>query len=193
MGTIGQTSVTVFPATAQAGQLADLALNVIETFTAIEVINPGRFVEVASDGLSVQQVQGSSSSDTTGHFYKTCLGVSIMKTAREGAGASGVTAYGVGGPAYAIGDPVPVLRRGRIFAEWKGTTQPAFGQAQVYHSSTTADLADRGKVTDAAVGQSAGSEVSYLPAGVLTRYKLPGTGPVVLIDVNFPSATTSAT
>ena len=191
MGTIGQTSVTVFPATAQAGQLADLALNVIETFTAIEVINPGRFVEVASDGLSVQQVQGTSSSDTTGHFYKTCLGVSIMKTAREGAGASGVTAYGVGGPAYAIGDPVPVLRRGRIFAEWKGTTQPAFGQAQVYHSSTIAT--DRGKVTDASVGQGAGTEISYLPAGVLTRYVLPGTGPVVLIDVNFPSATTSAT
>ena len=149
-------AVTVFPATAQAGQLADLALNVIETFTAIEVINPGRFVEVASDGLSVQQVQGSSSSDTTGHFYKTCLGVAIMKTAREGAGASGVTAYGVGGPAYAIGDPVPVLRRGRIFAEWKGTTQPAFGQAQVYHSSTATGLADRGKVTDASVGQSGG-------------------------------------
>lgn len=184
----GQTTYSQFFQTAQIGQYADLALNVLTTFPAAEVINPGRAVELASDGVSVQQVQGTSAAEDGGtHIYKRILGFAVLRTAREGAGAVGVTPYGVGGVAYQLGELVPVLSRGRIYAEWKGTTQVAFSQSlKVYHSSTVST--DRGKVTDAALSTTAGSEVSYLGQAIQTRYTVLNTGPVVLIDVNLPGS-----
>jgi hypothetical protein len=184
----GQTTYGQFFQVAQIGQYADMALNVLTTFPAAEIINPGRAVELAADGLSIQQVQGTSSGEDSGtHIYKRILGFSVLRTAREGAGAVGVTPYGVGGIAYALGELVPVLMRGRIYAEWKGTTQVAFSQSlKIYHSSTL--TADRGKVTDAALSTGAGTEVSYLGQAAQTRYALSNTGPVVLLDVNLPGS-----
>jgi hypothetical protein len=188
MPTIGQQTYSLFNQVAQIGQYADLSFNVITVFPAFEVINPGRAVEIAADGLSIQQVQGTSGGEDAGtHIYKRFLGFSTFKTIREGSGAVGVTAYGVGGPQYNIGDMVPVLSRGRIFCEWKGTTQVAWSQAlKIYHSSTAGALADRGKVTDAALNQTAGSEVSNMGQAVQTRYLLSNSGPIVLLDVNLP-------
>lgn len=185
----GQTTYNQFPAFAQPGQLADLAYAEIVSFPAAEVIQPGRMVEIASDNLSCQQVQDSGATTPPAKM----LGFSLLQTAREGAGAVGITGYGVGGVAYAIGDTVPVLTRGRLYAEWKGTTQPAWqngangsGGLHVYSSSTTAT--DRGKLTDAAVSSSSGSEVLYAGSGVRCRGALSGTGNIILVDVNLPGA-----
>ena len=179
--TQGQTTYNQFPAFAQPGQLADLTYNEIRMFPANEVIQPGRVLELASDGLSCQQAQETG--DTT---LTTLLGISVLVTARESSGAFGITAYGVGGPQYNIGDSVPVLMRGAIYAEWKGTTQTAVGMPNYYHSSTTAT--DRGKITDAATSATSGSEVSNSGHGIRVRQALPGTGNIVLLDVNLPGA-----
>lgn len=179
----GQQTYNQFPAFAQPGQLADLAYAEIVSFQAAEVIQPGRLLEIASDGLSVQQVRESSADTSKG---TVAVGISLMLTARESAGAYGITSYGVGGPQYNIGDVVPVLMRGRVYAEWKGTTQVAFTSPNVYCSSTVAT--DRGKLTDATISASATAEIAPAGSPVRIRQILPGTGNIVLVDVNFPGA-----
>jgi hypothetical protein len=176
---IGQTSVQMFSDFAMPGQLADLAYAEIASYPAAETIQPGRSVELASDGLSVQQVQQTSSTFNP-------IGVAILQTARAGSGAVGVTAYGVGGIQYILGEEVPVLLRGRIYAEWKGTTQTAGGMPNVYHSSTLS--ADRGKFTDAGTSTGAGTEISNAGHQFRIRQALAGTGNIVLLDVNLPGA-----
>lgn len=180
---IGQLSYSLDIPVANPGQLADLTVNQIESMPAAEAINPGRLLEVASDGVSCQQVQATSVSTTT--HYAGAVGVSVQETAREGLGVNnfGTTS---GGTLYNVGDMVPVLRRGTIFMEWKGTTQTAFGLPNVYHSSTTA--ADRGKLTDAAGNDGAGTEVSPCPSGIQLKKALTGTGSIALVSVNFPGA-----
>lgn len=179
----GQLTYNQFPAFAQPGQLADLAYQEIVSFPAAEVIQPGRLLELASDGISVQQVQDTGN---TSGVASNVVGFSVLVTARESQGAVGVTGYGVGGPAYQIGEMVPVLMRGRIYAEWKGTTQTAFAQPNVYHSSTL--TADRGKLTDAVASGTAGSEISSAGHYIRVRQALPGSGNIVLVDVNTPGA-----
>lgn len=180
---IGQLSYSLYPSAAVPGQLGDLTSNDIDSAPAAEVINPGRLLQIASDGVSVQQVQNTSGDTTT---PPSSVGVAVLKTAREGGGATGVTAYGIGGVTYAVGEMVPFVRKGRIFAEWKGTTQTAFGTPRVYHSSTTAT--DRGKFTDAAAASTAGSEVSPAGSAFRLRQAFAGAGSVCLLDVNLPGA-----
>jgi hypothetical protein len=176
----GQQTYNQFPAFAKPGQIASLTFNEIMSFPAAEEIFPGRMVEMAADGLSVQQVQG------TGNNIPASVGIALLQTAREGSGAFGITGYGVGGPSYKVGDTVPVMMRGQVYAEWKGTTQTAFGMPNVYHSSTLA--ADRGKITDAGTSAGAGTEISNTGHQYRVRQALPGTGEIVLIDVNLPGA-----
>lgn len=185
MPNIGQVSYSLYPTQADPGQLADLMFNHIQSFPAKETIYPGRLLAIASDGLSVQQVQATASDTTT---PTPCVGFSVLLTAREGTGA--VPAATVGGAVFNPGDSVPVLRKGAMFAEWKGTTQATFAWggavANVYHSSTVAT--DRGKLTDAAASSGAGTEISPLPHGVQFRQALAGSGNIALVEVNFPGA-----
>jgi hypothetical protein len=76
--------------------------------------------------------------------------------------------------------------RGRIYAEWKGTTPPLFGMPNVYHSSTIAT--DRGKFTDAGTSAGAGTEIAVSGHQFSTRFVLAGTGNIVEIEVNLPGA-----
>ena len=181
----GQQTYNQFPAFAQPGQIADLSYAEIASYPASEVINPGRLLMLYSDGLSVMQAQSTADTQLTTKL----MGVSCLITARESSGAFGITAYGVGGPQYNIGDSVPVLQRGRMYAEWKGTTQVAFSVAMNMYSSSTI-ATDRGKITDAVVSAGAGTEISLIGVGVRTRQTLPNTGNIVLIDVNLPGAVT---
>jgi hypothetical protein len=177
--TPGQSTYTEFSALAQPGQLADCAYNEIVSFMAAETINPGRAVELASDNLSIQQCQQTSTTCTP-------RGIAIWKTAREGGGPDGLTAFSVEGLSYQAGEMVPVLMRGRIYAEWKGTTQTAFAMPNIYHSSTIAT--DRGKFTDAGTSSGAGTEIANAGHQFFTRFALVGTGNIVEIEVNLPGA-----
>ena len=183
--TIGQTAYNMFSAFATPGQLADLAYAEIVTFPAAEQIFPGRAVEIAADGLSVQQAQQTSTTFVP-------VGLVVLVTAREGAGAFGITPYGVGGPQYNIGDAVPVLLRGRMYAAWSGTTQTGFmvgtsgGTLHVFHSSTIAT--NRGIFTDTATSAGAGVEVAAAGSQFRSRQALPGSGNIILLDVNLPGA-----
>lgn len=178
---IGQTSYSNLPPVADPGQLADLSVNDIRSFVAAEQIFPGRMLQLASDGVSCQQVQETGDTNPPAET----LGFSVLLTSREGTGAVGVASNG--GAVYNIGDVVPVLRKGSLYAEWKGTTQPPYGGTlNVYHSSTTAT--DRGKLTDAAASATSGSEVGPAGSAIKLRAALPGSGNICLVDVNLPGA-----
>ncbi len=182
----GQQTYSQFPAFAVPGQLADLAYAETQSYPAYEIIQPGRVVMMASDGLSIQQAQQTSADTSFGSGTAGAVGISLLQTAREGSGAYNITPYGIGGPQYNIGDIVPVLQRGRVYAEWKGTTQTVMAMPNVYCSSSTAT--DRGKLTDAAISATTGSEIANAGHAVRIRQALPGRGIIVLVDVNFPGA-----
>ena len=182
----GQQTYSQFPTFAVPGQLADLAYAETQSYPAYEIIQPGRVIMMASDGLSIQQAQQSTADVSFGSGTAGAVGISLLQTAREGSGAYNITAYGVGGPQYNIGDIVPVLQRGRMYAEWKGTTQTVMAMPNVYCSSTTAT--DRGKLTDASAAATSGSEVANAGHAIRVRQALPGSGSIVLVDVNFPGA-----
>jgi len=57
---------------------------------------------------------------------------------------------------------------------------------KINHSSTVATL--RGTVTDAALSQVAGSEVSNIGQYVQVRYTLSNSGPIILLDLNMPGS-----
>jgi hypothetical protein len=179
MTAVGQVSYSLAPVIAVPGQLADNTVNRIESFMAAEAIYPGRMLELASDGVSCQQVQATGNQAPV-----TALGFSVLLTAREGNGAVGVPL--TNGAVYNIGDMVPVLRKGALYAEWSGTTQTAYGQPNVYHSSTIAT--NRGKLTDVAASGGAGTEISLTGSGIKLRAALPGGGNIALIEVNLPGA-----
>lgn len=159
-----QTSYSLDPATVVPGQVIDAGDDThIEPFIAAEVIAPGLGVELTSDGKGVQLPQG------TGTGISAFAGFAVFKDAREPG-------------SYAIGDIVPVLRKGRIAANCVGsTTITALGAANVSHSSTLAT--DRGKITSAATSGTAGSEVASV--GAIFR-KDPGVTNVAIIEVNLP-------
>jgi hypothetical protein len=186
--TQGQTTYNQFPAFALPGQLADLAGAEIQSFPAYAVIQPGRLLTMASDALSVQHAQQTSADVSFGGSVTAgAVGISLLQTARESAGAYGITGYGVGGPQYNIGDTVPVLQRGRVWGEWKGTTQVVMATPNVYCSTGTA-IADQGKFTDAVAAATTGHEVAACGSGVRIRQTSPGTGNIVLLDINLPGA-----
>lgn len=156
----GQTSVSLFPVEAAPGLVDDLEECITETYFACEAIQPGRFIELNSGGSRwIQQVQD------TGNAALPTLGVTRLDTSRENPGSADLSTY-VGGAAFNIGDPVPVVRHGSIFVGWSGTTQVLNSVMNISHSSTVAT--NRGTLTDAATSATAGSEVSTAPSWAVT-------------------------
>lgn len=149
--------------TGEPGEVPRDQLPEIVSFTAAEPIHPGRAVEIAADGLSIQQVQQTGA---------ICWPVGIaIRHRRRGAG-------------YNIGDTVPVLMRGRIFARWLGALQPTVGGSlNLYHSST--DFTNRGTYTDAPVSTAVGAEVAAAGPKVSVSRQGMGMGDVVLVDVAY--------
>lgn len=185
---VGQLTYSVFPPVADPGMLGDNSVQRIESFPAAETIQPGRGLLMTSSG-TVEQAQGTRSDTTT---VLDLFGFSILRTSREGLGQENDSTT-LGGAAYNAGDMVPVLRRGCLYAEWKGTTIPAGGptytQLNMYQSSTTAT--DRGKVTDAAAASTSGSEVGPIGGRVRVKPVLPAlsnTGNIILLDISFPGS-----
>lgn len=181
---IGQTTYSLYPALAAPGQLGDMTDNHIVNFQAADTINPGRLLELASDGVSAQEIQRTSA-NTNPLTLTGILGFSVLKTMKEGVGNSNVVGT-AGGAQFLAGASVPVLRKGCMFAEWSGTTQTAFAVPNVYHSSTIA--LNRGKLTDATAASTTGAEINPAPSSITTVAKLTGSGNIALIEVNLPAA-----
>lgn len=159
-----QTSYALAPGFAMTGQ--PVVIKDVTHYPASEAIPFGRFVELDDGQVRLPQAT------TLGKI----VGVAMYENTR-------VQAVGGGSAGYAAGEMVPILRQGQIFVDWTGTTLVDKGAPKIRHSSTTST--HRGKVTDASATDTAGSEISASPDGVLMGRR--GNSSMILVEVNLPA------
>lgn len=164
-----QTTYAVDNAVAVPGMIADNGNVDIVSHTANEDIPMGRAVAIRTDG-TVELPK----SDTA----KLC-GVSVYKDTLMGT-------YPQGNPVIKQGDSVAVLRRGRVFADFKTGTQVQLGHPSVMNDTSTA--ADQGKFTAAA--PSAGTVRPVLSDAVFFTKR---TDSLALVEIDFTGGNGTAT
>jgi hypothetical protein len=140
-----------------------------------QVVNPGDVLEMKADG-SVQAAQAVNASPLP------IVGVAIYKDAKQPRGLLEST------NGFQAGEMVPILRKGKVWAKWVGTTRVPGAALNLSHSSTTA--ANQGAFTDAATATTAGSEVSLMAGVFDSLVPQPTTVPagMVLADLVFAAA-----
>lgn len=179
-----QTKYPILPDFAVPGMLAESNLDaaVIDgQYAAAGNIPFGSAVELVSGKLQVCQ-------QTTNDLSKL-YGVAVYQGMREQAYPPGSTAINAG---YQAGDMVPVLRRGRIYGLWDGSTSGGFSSATAF---TTVNIAhssdgshDQGQFNQASTSTAAGSENTTAGNGWITaanQATLPTN--CVLLEVNLPA------
>lgn len=146
-------------------------LTIVSYPAGVAGILPGTAVEVSSTGLLFPLKDAG----TAGSFVPALVGVALNDPMMEnsyppGSGTSVVTFGG-----YALGQMVPVVRKGRVFVIFDGTgSWPQMGSVNVWHSSTGANL--QGVFTLHATQTTAGAEIDTLVSGVVgIRPELSGT------------------
>lgn len=159
-----QSTYNTDPTIAIAGQLVERG-EVVGRYQCSEDIPPGRFVELHTDG-KLRLPQG------VGADIAKLVGCAIYRGAIE-PNATG----------YKTGEYVPVLRRGKIWAELvSGATVADLVSASIYHSSTIAT--NRGKVGSAAEAGGAGVEID---AVANVQFDGPSiTNTIALVSLNLP-------
>ncbi len=168
---MSQTTYNRVRSAAVAGMLVDLTECVIESFVALEDIPPGRMVEWNASSKGIQLPQGTGFSLPVG---MSCFDPTNMQPAIPAAGF-----------VYKLGDMVPVLRRGKIWAAFSGGTPALFSPANVKHSSTVAT--NRGMVTASATSSVAGSEIAAI--GPSDFRSLEGPTGLIQVEVSLPGQT----
>lgn len=164
---MSQTAYSLDSASGKLGQLADNSMSKeVVSYVCSEAIPFGRFVELHTDG-KVRLPQN------TGQAIAKLVGVALLDSTMEPDAGGG----------YAAGDVVPVLRKGRVYAEFSGTTISPLAAANIYHSSTVAT--NRGKATDTAAAGGAGVEIAD-PEGV-KFVKDPSIANVCVVELNLPA------
>ncbi len=166
--TIPQTSYTVFPVEAYAGQLGDVQNAYIASYICSEDLQPGVVLELNTDG-TVRAAQGT----TTG---LPLAGVSVLQTARSSTAPLSTNV------SFKSGDVVPVLRRGRIWCNFNGGSPNKGDSLNVKHSSTVATY--RGFVTGTTTSSGSGVEIAQ---AYVQLQKLNVAGDLALIDINYPA------
>lgn len=161
-----QTSYQQDLSIAVAGMFADGDQDTsVTSYPASEVILPGRVCVVKADGTcELPKTAGAMPTSGAG----SVLGVSLYADSAPPGG-------------YQIGDMVPILRRGKVWAEFVGTAATDLQVLNIKNSSTIAT--DRGKFTTDATSTTAGVEVSAAPRTVAR--KMSGTT-LVKVDINIP-------
>jgi hypothetical protein len=162
---MSQTSYSTNRADAVAGMVSEDAGCHIDSYPAAEAIPPGRLVVLNSSGL-LELPQDTELAKP--------VGVSVFSPMNQQG------AIPAAGFEYAAGDMVPVLQRGRCYADLSGGSPAALVAANVNHSSTVAT--HRGKFSASAPAGTAGSEIS--PAGPAMFLRVGPTN-VWLVEVNY--------
>lgn len=183
-----QTSVVFDFVPGQLGQLYDSHGNTEQIFAkpALVAIQPGDVLEQIHDNTSntdcVRPAQSLNGA------LKALAGVALYKSSRQPVNPpySGTITTG-----YQIGDMVPYVRKGKVYAKWlsnDGTTaQVPYSTPNYAHSSTTVGNS-QGAFTDKATLATAGSEVDACPTGVqLCEDCTASCGfTICLVDLNLP-------
>lgn len=177
------------------------APDVIESRPALVAIQFGVLLEIViSNSIEcVQPVQDVHSAWATA----TIFGVSVFDPAREQALPAISPSTGLPGTTqYAIGEQVPVMRKGLIWvltdgsAAWSGTKWPYLSAPNVWHSSDGTH--NQGVFTMAATVTTAGQEIDTCPTTIIGRYQgraqtysnnWSSTFNVAVVELNAPGTT----
>lgn len=165
-----QLTYTNAPAVALAGMLADAPEQCsITSKPASEAIPPGVACVLDSAGtVSLPKGTGALPPNGTGSL----VGVSVYLSASPPG-------------SYQIGDMVPMVRKGRIWAHFVGTGATENEAMQICHASdnTNSELANRGFFSDIAASTTAGQEKTLFARGVARD----GVGSTLaLVEMNLP-------
>lgn len=162
-----QTTYSLDSAIGLPGQLADLNEKSVESFVAAEDLKPGMLVTLDTGSAELPK-------DTI--LGKT-LGIVLLHDVLPQTLAGEVF--------YPAGTVVPVLRKGKAFAQYSGGTQVQKGAANVKHASddTLGNAQHRGKITGSATSTTAGAEVS---ATSLVFDRNTGLSDLCVVEVNLP-------
>lgn len=161
---------------ALAGQLADEADLVIDSYPANEAIAPGLVVVLSADGIHCELPKTAGALATSGPG--SIIGIAAYKAMAPTQNPI-VTPTG-----YQIGDIVQVVRRGRVWASFSGTGPVTDSQVLNVRNPSTGTITTRGMVTDAATSTVAGSEVSVMPALTVAREQTGGATGIVKMAIN---------
>jgi hypothetical protein len=187
----GQTDYSLFPYVGGAGQRyrASSSDEVVD-YVALATIQPGQLLEVVTVAAAESptgESEGVRPAQSASGALKPVAGVALyVETYAPLPGQAAPPNY------FMAGDRIPVLRKGRVYAQWSGTTQGVLVTANYYHESTGA-TAVQGVITDAATSATAGSEVDALPAGMRVVRPTAQSGQrsapnCVLLELNLPSS-----
>lgn len=181
-----QTDYSLQPQIAVAGQLYKYSTSdEFVDYVASSAITPGQLCEVvAATSGSASQEDTVRPAQSAAGALKPLAGVAIYKDPR--APALGF-AFPGGGGTFNVGDRVPLLRKGRIYANWTGA---ASGQSSLigvnYYHSTTPATGVNGSFTVAATAATTGAEVDVATGCRLL--KSIGSTTLCLVEVNLPGA-----
>lgn len=165
-----QTAISADRAKAVPGLLADNRLDnyVTGRYVAGEDIYPGRLVVLNASTGKLQHPQDTS--------FAKAVGIACYSPTNQ------QTAIPATGFVYAAGAQVPVLRRGRVWAEVSSSSEPGqLVESNVKHSSTVAT--HRGKMTTDVVSTGAGTEVAD---GGAIAFVEKATTTLWLVEINYP-------
>lgn len=166
---MSQTTYNLAPAIGVVGMPeTPLPADGVVSYPAGEVINPGRLCEVSAGLLRQCQSTGA----TVG---AKIVGVSMWLNYRE-------QPLPAGAVTWVVGDLVPCVRKGRVFAAWNGTTQVELAVPQVNHQSVTAT--NRGVFTDAASSAVADSEIAPAPSPGVNLIRDTASTTMCLVELN---------
>lgn len=179
-----QTDYSLQPQIAVAGQLYKYSVSdELVDYVASVAISPGQLCEVvaATSGSASQEDTCRPAQSVSGTLLPLA-GVAIYKDPR--APALGFTFPG-GGGVFNPGDRVPLLRRGRIYANWTGAASGQGSLIGVNYEHSTA-TGPQGYFTVAATSATTGAEVDIATGCRLLRSI--GSTTLCLVEVNLPGA-----
>lgn len=152
-----QTTFNVAPPAGYPGMPFDDGPLEKRAFPAAEDIPFGVLCELLANG-SIQRVQDAG---TAGSFLPKLAGISMYAPIREQAYVGGGGAAGNG--YWKKGEMVPVVRRGRVWAQFDaGGTWPEYAAVNVHHNSDGS--AGAGVFTLTAVSTTSHAEIDVAPA-----------------------------
>lgn len=169
-----QTSYTTDNAQALPGMIADSNTpQDIQVFFAAEAMPAGVLVTLVPGTNTVELPKSTSST------VNPLAGVTVFQESDVPGG-------------YAVGAPVPVMRKGKIWTNYHGTAPANLIAPNLMHASdnTGSELAFRGFVTATATSTSAGVEITALAGGVVARNdaaQLDATDGLIVLELNLPA------
>lgn len=186
--TFPQTAVSFEFSSGQLGQPYNAvgnAQNEIHVKPALLACSPGDILEQITDATT--KTECIRPAQSLNAALKDIAGVALYKSSRQPVSPPYTGTLTTG---YKIGDMVPYMRKGKIYAKWlsnASAAQVSYSTPNYAHSSTTPGTS-QGAFTDKATLGTVGSEVDTCPTGVRLVHDVSASlgFTICLVELNLP-------